>query len=280
MESSVNQPALPQAVIVLNASDATMDEEEWDGKTATTRLMEHIKYAIHSEPIKKFADQWTKRGKTVNSSEELIKCYYADVRVIRIPAKGRNMLIKKQVDQLHLQLSWACQASFKAKWEARQYCTTEELNRYLQAAFDHFTSKPEQPFNFVDIALKADPIPQSFSDHILALVTWNSDSKNGRAKFKGLSKIVASCILLDCIRYKRPGKPPISRLNCLPFDCSLLYQESQKTCSTSIMRYPAQPPMNLITTDTSSAVSQARKGSSVSTADSSTVRVISHEAEN
>ncbi|KAF7502349.1 hypothetical protein GJ744_006003 [Endocarpon pusillum] len=213
MESSVNQPALPQAIIVLNDSDASMDKEEWDGKTATKRLMDHIKHAIHYEPIKKYADSWAKRGKIIRTSEELIRCYYADVRVVRIPGKGRNMLIKSQIDQLHLELSWACQASFKAKWEARQYCTTEELNRYLQAAFDHFTSKPEQPFNFVDVALKADPIPQSFAEHIMSLASSASNGDefgyaiNGFEMFRKLSHVVASCIMLDCIRYKRPGKP-------------------------------------------------------------------------
>jgi hypothetical protein len=262
-----------------------MDEEEWDVKTATKKLMEHVKHAIHSDPIKKYADNWAKRGKIVRSSEELIKCYYANVRVVRVPAKGRNMLIKKQVDQLHLELSWACQASFKAKWEARQYCTTEELNRYLQAAFDHFTSKPDQPFNFVDVALKANPIPQSFAEHILALAVAASNGDefgnaiNGFDVFRRLSHIVASYILLDCIRYKRPGKRTSPAYAVLRTLYSRIHQESRRICSTSTMLYLALAPLTPITTDTFAATLQAEKGSYVSTASSITKRVISHRRE-
>lgn len=188
-----------------------MDEGEWDVQTATKRLMEHVKLAIWSDPIKKYMDKWSKKGRVIGSCEELIKCYYSNVRVVRMPSKGRNTLVKDQVDKLHLELQQACQASFKAKWEARQYCTTDELNRYLQAAFDHFITKPNEPFNFIDIALKADPIPQGFSDHILILA-YNACRKtnighaiDGPEIFRKLSIMVASYIMLDCIRYRRPG---------------------------------------------------------------------------
>lgn len=212
MESSVNQPALPQVLIVLNASDPGMEEGEWDVQTATERLMEHHKLAIWSDPIKKYMDKWSKKGREIGSCEELIKCYYSNVRVIRIPSKGRNTLVKGQVDKLHLELQQACQASFKAKWEARQYCTIDELNRYLQAAFDHFITKPNEPFNFIDVALKADPIPQGFSDHIMMLAYAACGKPPfGHAIhvpeiFRKLSIVVASCIMLDCTKYKRPGK--------------------------------------------------------------------------
>ena len=212
MEYSVNQPALPQVLIVLNASDPVMDESEWDVQTATERLMEHVKLAIWSDPIKKYMDKWSKKIRGIGSCEELIKCYYSNVRVVRMPSKGRNMLVKDQVDKLHLELQQACQASFKAKWEARQYCTIDELNRYLQAAFDHFITKPNDPFNFIDIALKADPIPQGFSDHIMMLAyaacekTPFGHAIQGPETFRKLSVVVASCIMVDCIRYKRPGE--------------------------------------------------------------------------
>lgn len=218
MESSVNQPALPQVLIVLNASDPSMAEDEWDVQTATERLMERVKLAIWSDPIKKYMDKWSKRGREIGSCENLIKCYYSNVRVVRMPSKGRNTLVKAQVDKLHLELQQACQASFKAKWEARQYCTIDELNRYLQVAFDHFITKPNEPFNFIDVALKADPIPQGFSDHIMTLAyaacmkTRFGHAIQAPDIFRKLSIVVASCIMLDCTKYKRPGKP--SGLQC------------------------------------------------------------------
>lgn len=214
IESSVNQPVLPQVIIVLNASDNSMATEEWDPDTATKNLMEHIKAAMWNEPIKgKYLDYWIKKRRHINSTEELIKCYYSNVRVVRIPSKGRNTLIKNQVDKLYLELQQACQASFKAKLDARMCSATDELNRYLEAAFDHFANKPNEPFDFVDVALKADPIPQGFSDHICMLAYAasnrgpNGHALDGPATFRKLSKVVASCIMLDCIRYKRQGMP-------------------------------------------------------------------------
>ena len=169
IESSVNQPALPQAIIVLNASDPEMDDDEWDTRTATERLFEHVSGAYFEEPLKKYFDPWAKKGRMIRNTKELLKCYYADVKVIRIPTKGKYMLAKKQINELHMELLWACTASFKAKWEARQSCTTDELNKYLQAGFDHFAQRPTDPFNFVHASIKSDPIPQSFADHILNL---------------------------------------------------------------------------------------------------------------
>src|SRR5205823_10080976 len=107
IESSVNQPVLPQVIIALNASDTSMDDDEWDVKTATERLMDHVKMAIWSDPIKHYLDKWIKKGRQINSCEELIRCYYSNVRVVRIPNKGRNALIKDQVDKLHLELQQA-----------------------------------------------------------------------------------------------------------------------------------------------------------------------------
>lgn len=211
MESSINQPVLPQVIIVLNASDTNMEDDEWDVTNATERLMEHVKMAIWREPIKYILDNWIKKGRQIDSCEELIRCYYSNVRVVRVPSKGHNMLIKDQIDKLYLELQQACQASFKAKLEARQYCTTDELNRYLEAAFDHFSKKPNEPFDFIAVALKADPIPQGFSDHI-SMLAYAASRKGvfnhalkGVDTFRKLSRVVASCIMLDCIRYKRQG---------------------------------------------------------------------------
>ncbi len=56
-ESSVNQPVLPHAIIVLNASNTTIDQEEWNPDNATRSLMKHVKHAIFEVPqFRKYAD--------------------------------------------------------------------------------------------------------------------------------------------------------------------------------------------------------------------------------
>lgn len=211
IESSVNQAVLPQLIVVLNDSEPTLDDEEWDIESATKRQMDYVKDAYKSKPLKPYSSKWAGRGKIIRSTEQLLMYYYASIRVVRMPRKGRDSLIKKQIDSLHREISDGCTRSFKAKWDARQYCTTDELNRYLQAGFDHFSSKPDEPFNFIDVSLKADPIPQGFAAHIAALALASAErTESGHVKdsisvFEKLAQVVASSVILDYTRYKRPG---------------------------------------------------------------------------
>lgn len=195
---------------MLNASSTSVDEDEWDTSTATERLMQHVAYAVHEVPMfKSCAEDWRKRGTRIHNMLDLFRCYYADICVIRIPTKGRYMLADTQINKLHHKIVQNCDASFRAKNDAHMLSNADELNTYLQAGFDHFATKEDQPFNFVEVALKNNPIPRDFGDHILGIaaeVRKVTEILDGPALFKKLSFMVASCIFIDCIRQRRPGK--------------------------------------------------------------------------
>lgn len=172
--------------------------------------MQHVANAVFENPFfVKHADHWRKKGKIIGNVLDLIHCYYAAISVVRIPEKGRYMLTNTQINKLHRKIVLHCDASFSAKDDAHMLSNVEELNAYLQDGFDHFTTKEDQPFNFVDAALRNNPIPRDFGDHILAMaaqirkVTHVCD---GPQLFNFLSSMVASCIFTDCIRASRPGK--------------------------------------------------------------------------
>ncbi|KAL8843022.1 MAG: hypothetical protein Q9176_002325 [Flavoplaca citrina] len=170
LESSINQPTIPHAIIVLNATNPGVDQDEWDIPTATERLMQHVANAVYENPFfVKYADHWRKKGRRIKDMLDLVRCYYADISVVRIPEKGRYMLTNAQIDKLHHKIVLHCDASFSAKDDAHMLSNVEELDAYLQAGFDHFTTKEDQPFNFVDVALRNNPIPRDFGDHILAM---------------------------------------------------------------------------------------------------------------
>ena len=85
---------------------------------------------------------------------------------------------------------------------------SEELNVYLQSAFDHFSQDLNTPFNFMDVAFRINPIPQDFGGNILKLAVAIMKSKrftDPRIIFEKLSFMVASCILLDCERQGLKG---------------------------------------------------------------------------
>ena len=209
LESSVNQPTLPHAILVLNASSASVDADQWDTSFVTQILMDQVAYAVHEVPIfKRYAEHWQKRGKRIDNMLDLVRCYYADICVIRIPTKGRYMLADTQINKLHQKIIQNCDSSFKTKNDAHMLSNTDELNSYLQAGFDHFTTKEDVPFNFIEVALKNNPIPRDFGDHILGLaehVRKVTGIRDGPHLFQKLSFMVASCIFIDCIRQRRPG---------------------------------------------------------------------------
>ena len=245
LESSVNQPTLPHAIIVLNATSTSVDEEEWDTASATQNLMQHVAHAVYDIPLfRNYADIWRARGKVINDMLDLFRCYYADISVIRIPTKGRYMLADEQIQKLHHKIVQNCDASFKAKNDAHMLSNADELNTYLQAGFDHFTTKEDQPFNFVEVALKNNPIPRDFGDHILGIaakVREITGIPNGTELFQKLSFMVASCIFIDCIRQGRPGNAANDMGYCsFPLICDIL-KATRLSCSTNSMPDHAPP---------------------------------------
>jgi hypothetical protein len=97
----------------------------------------------------------------------------------------------------------------------------EELNVYLQCAFDHFSHDLDTPFNFMDAGFKISAVPLDLGGNIWKLAV--AIKKSGRFTdprniFKELSWFVASCISLDIVRQGLKGKP----LSLTPSDVALL----------------------------------------------------------
>jgi hypothetical protein len=210
MEKSLNQPTLPHAIIAINATDMEVDPNEWNPEDATAALMESVAGAIHRDPeYRGLADYWIAKGRRIHTTQDLLECYYSSVTVVRIPIKGRYMKIDEQIDKLHKVVTRRCADSFRTKRRARMLSTAEELNIYLQCAFDHFSHDLDTPFNFMDVAFKINPIPLDFGGNILKLAVAVQKRKRYGDPcniFRELGFMVASCILLDCARHGLKGK--------------------------------------------------------------------------
>ncbi|KAK1491219.1 hypothetical protein CTAM01_10334 [Colletotrichum tamarilloi] len=215
IDKSLNQPALPHAVIVLNATD-NVDDDEWNIETATARLLDDISGAIFREP--RFEEQarlWQAIGRTINTTKDLLDCYYASITVIRVPSRGRYMLMDDQMGKLFELINKRCQASLLTKKRVRMLATADKLQVYLHAAYDHFSRDLDTPFDFVKEALKHNPIPQDFSGNILnlAISIGNNSTKisqNGGGTqqiFENMVPMISSCIMLDSVRQNILGTP-------------------------------------------------------------------------
>ncbi|KAK4897196.1 hypothetical protein LTR27_005089 [Elasticomyces elasticus] len=213
LEKSINQPALPHCVVALNGTDPAVDDREWDINFATQSLLSSVKGALdYVEGVPRFrelAEHWRSLGKHIYTVEDLILRYYSSFKVIRIPSKPRYMTINEQIGKLHQMIKSNCEESFRTKRRARMLTNADELNVYLQSGFDHFTTHLNVPFNFMQISLLRNPIPNDFGGHILQLCTTISSQQPnhqpGRVSwlFEKLSVMLASCVLLDCARFRK-----------------------------------------------------------------------------
>ncbi|KAJ8113331.1 hypothetical protein OPT61_g4511 [Boeremia exigua] len=215
LETSVNQPTLPHAIIALNNTDIGVSQDEWDVSKATESLLHANKDCLDAlngqRDFIKMAKDWREEGRKVDSVLDLIHCYYSTFTVVRIPTKGRYQLLEGQIWTLHDVIAKACDSSFDAKRRARMLLNANELDVYLQSAYTHF-SLPNglaDPFNFMKVSLKHNPIPTDFKGHILQLaLSIRSQSPNMRSEkiFHLVGPLVASCIMLDCTRHRK-GRP-------------------------------------------------------------------------
>ena len=213
LEKSINQPALPHCIVALNGTDPGVDEREWDINYATQSLLSTVQGALdYVEGVPRFrelAEHWRSLGKHIYTVEDLILRYYSSFRVIRIPSRPRYMTINDQIGKLHDAIKQNCDESFRSKRRARMLTNADELNTYLQSGFDHFTTHLHIPFNFMQVSLLRNPIPNDFGGHILQLcTTLSSQQPNhqpGRVSwvFEKLSVMLASCVLLDCARFRK-----------------------------------------------------------------------------
>jgi hypothetical protein len=213
LEKSINQPALPHCIVALNGTDPSVDDKEWSVEYATQSLLSSVKNALDQyEGVPRFrelAEHWRRLGKHIYTVEDLILRYYSSFKVIRIPAKPRYTTIHEQVGKLQQIIRSNCEDSFRSKRRARMLTNADELNIYLQSGFDHFTNHLDIPFNFMQISLLRNPIPNDFGGHILQLCTTISSQQpnhqHGRIAwvFEKMSVMLASCVLLDCARFRK-----------------------------------------------------------------------------
>lgn len=135
---------------------------------------------------------------------------YSSVNVIRIPQKGRYGLVSDQLAKLHGLIKEICSVAREDKKRLRVMFTAEEFQTALSMGFDHFSSKLDDPFDFVELSCSLNPIPRDFGGNILRLaLAIKNDPKftnaTGRYIFNTLGLMVASCVMLDYNRHHIKG---------------------------------------------------------------------------
>ena len=169
LEKSSNQPVLPHVIITLNALDHT-DEGLWDVESSTRDLLDKLARCVHDNAIfKRYAQFWRERNRRIETAEDLILSYYSSIKIIRIPNGKRPTKVATQITALRTQIHSVCEVARRNKKMLRMLLDDEELDTYLQFAFDHFASTLDTPFDFVQASFVNSPVPHDFAGNILKL---------------------------------------------------------------------------------------------------------------
>jgi hypothetical protein len=85
LESASNQPILPAAIIALNATEGTIDDEAWDVQTSTENLLKSLASTVkENSTFKKHVDFWSCRGKPIDNLEDLVLSYFSSIEVCEL----------------------------------------------------------------------------------------------------------------------------------------------------------------------------------------------------
>jgi hypothetical protein len=117
--------------------------------------------------------------------------------------------MKQQIEKLYGAIANASYSARERKANLRMLLDADEMQSYLNYAFNHFASNLNIPFDFVQASFSNSPIPPNFGGNILKLAirmmeTWKNQVE-ARTIFEELSYMVASCIMFDSARMKNKG---------------------------------------------------------------------------
>lgn len=203
----MNQPMLPHVIVVLNCTDL-VDERELDADFLTNRILSGYNGCLQNVPIfEQLAQIWGTPGRPIRVLDDLIKRCFFSFTVSYIPdGRNRNNLLRRQLMRLYDIIVDKSQRSYRKRNEIHMLFNADEFGFYLQTAFDHFSSDLETAFNFEHASLTNQPLPEDFVGNVLRLATTiKAHAKPGSIlwMFRPLSQVVASCVLLDYIRYRK-----------------------------------------------------------------------------
>jgi hypothetical protein len=129
-------------------------------------------------------------------------------QVVRLPTDMHPNLVLEQAHKLYSEIEHGCRNARERKSNLRMLLNSEQLQGYLQDAFDLYSQSLDIPFDFVQASFLHNPIPFNFGGNILklAIAMIKEEKKpDAHAIFSKLGNLVASCIMLDAVRHNVPG---------------------------------------------------------------------------
>lgn len=219
--SAVNRALLPHLVVVLNLSEPDSSQRAdqssfWDPEVTTaTILNEHQNALFDNETIRKHRITLERLGTRVQTLEELLNYFYSSVQFIRLPNGKDCARLSRQLQLLHSMINCTSSSAQEAKRCAKMRLPSEDLNLFFRLAFDHYSTKLDIPFSFLETIFSLHPLPNKLASNYFDIMRAAkiADERAGRPAAEFCDVIVptiCSSIALDAFRtWKRlPGTIP------------------------------------------------------------------------
>ncbi len=202
---------LPYAIIVINAADNRKTEDNMlNVDFATASLLRDLEKAVFQNPKFKTCHRFwqDKHRLDIHTTQDLIRAYYSDIRIVLIPDKGWPGQVHRQYKVLLGEIRRAVESSQRKRQRARLLLSSLQFNPYLQIAYGHFAETLDLPFDFVK-AFHNFSEPAQGQNPILSLFRCYLHSRRESAAsglLNNVGPLVGSCIALNVVRKERPGK--------------------------------------------------------------------------
>jgi len=168
-KTAVNRAVLPHLIIVLNRSTADCD---WDPANKTAQIFKEQTGSMDSNKVLKAErERLAGLGRNVSTLEALLSFSYASVQFIKLPPSPPNTgRLINQLRELHCMITNASASTQNRKADARMQLSSGEQGTLFRALFDHYSERPEEPFDFVKILISLHPLPTIMATNFYILM--------------------------------------------------------------------------------------------------------------
>jgi hypothetical protein len=214
--SSVNRTVLPSLVILINQCKKT---KLWDSSETTDQILEENAYLLEgNETIRNRKDELSRLRLPHASIKDILGNSYAEVKFIRMPEVDDTQCFQSQCQELHAMIDSLTQASQSIKERNSMLLSSEQMQKFYQLTFDHFSNSTTAPFNYLEAFFEVNPSPAELWGNFFELLKATFDAArrqnpDSRESLVGMvaaavAPIICSTVALDSRRRQFPGRLP------------------------------------------------------------------------
>lgn len=179
-EWNFNQRVRPGLLIIVNKDGRTGDTgRQWcDVDYATKTLTDKLSL---SDRFKRLQELWHQRGKELETTKDLILCYYDSFRVVCIPSLNAQSttVIAAQFEKLYFEIQASSQKLRRKRQLVGMDLDVESLMLYMNHAFHRLSKGLKNPIDFHYLATKVSQTPTGFPGHLVNVLATLKDNQQG-----------------------------------------------------------------------------------------------------